>query len=83
MDKEQVLAKLKEMLHERFSIDMSQLRGDTRRADIGMDSILMVDLMLDIETELDFTFDMMDLPSNPSLDEVSELILRNLNKSAT
>ena len=83
MDKEQVLAKLKEMLHERFSIDMSQLRGDTRRADIGIDSILMVDLMLDIETELDFTFDMMDLPSNPSLDEVSELILRNLNKSAT
>lgn len=83
MDKEQVLAKLKEMLHERFSIDMSQLRGDTRRADIGMDSILMVDLMLDIETELDFTFDMMDLPSNPSLDEVSELILRNLYKSAT
>ena len=83
MDKEQVLAKLKEMLHERFSIDMSQLRGDTRRADIGIDSILMVDLMLDVETELDFTFDMMDLPSNPSLDEVSELILRNLNKSAT
>ncbi|MCI4567033.1 acyl carrier protein [Lysobacter sp. CFH 32150] len=83
MDKEQVLAKLKEMLHERFSIDMSQLRGDTRRADIGIDSILMVDLMLDIETELDFTFDMMDMPSNPSLDEVSELILRNLNKSAT
>lgn len=83
MDKEQVLAKLKEMLHERFSIDMNQLRGDTRRADIGIDSILMVDLMLDIETELDFTFDMMDMPSNPSLDEVSELILRNLNKSAT
>ena len=81
MDKEQVLAKLKEMLHERFSIDMSQLRGDTRRADIGMDSILMVDLMLDIETELDFTFDMMDMPPNPSLDEVSELILRNLHKS--
>ena len=83
MDKEQVLAKLKEMLHERFSIDMSQLRGDTRRADIGMDSILMVDLMLDIETELDFTFDIMDMPPNPSLDEVSELILRNLHKSAT
>ena len=83
MDKEQVLAKLKEMLHERFSIDTSQLRGDTRRADIGIDSILMVDLMLDVETELDFTFDMMDMPSNPSLDEVSELILRNLNKSAT
>lgn len=81
MDKEQILAKLKEMLHERFSVDMSQLRGDTRRADIGMDSILMVDLMLDIETELDFTFDMMDMPPNPSLDEVSELILKNLNKS--
>jgi len=81
MDKEQVLAKLKEMLHERFSFDMSQLRGDTRRADIGLDSILMVDLMLDIETELDFTFDMMDMPPNPSLDEVSELILRNLHKS--
>lgn len=83
MDKEQVLAKLKEMLNERFSIDQSQLRGDTRRADIGIDSILMVDLMLDIETELDFAFDMVDMPPNPSLDEISELILRNLHKPGT
>lgn len=83
MNREQVMAKLKEMLRERFSIDVSQLSGGTRQADIGIDSILMVDLMLDIENELNFTFDTMDMPRNPSLDEVSDLILRNLHKTGT
>lgn len=78
MNKEQIVAKLKQMLHERFSIDPDTIGGDTRRADMGIDSILMVDLMLDLESELDFTFDTMDMPPNPSLNEVAGLVLKNL-----
>lgn len=80
MEQVQILSKLKEMLRERFSINPDQIDGNTRRADMGIDSILMVDLMLDIETELGFTFDSMELPPNPSLNEVSELISRNLGR---
>lgn len=80
MDKEQVVAKLKQMLHERFAIDPDTIGGDTRRADMGIDSILMVDLMLDVESELDFAFDTMDMPPNPSLNEVADLVLKNLRR---
>jgi acyl carrier protein len=78
MRKEEILEKLKSMLHERFSIDPAGITGETRRADMGLDSILMVDLMLDVESEMGITFDTMDLPPNPSLNDVSELISRAL-----
>jgi acyl carrier protein len=40
----------------------------------------MVDMMLDVETELGFTFESMDLPRNPSLDTIVDLVQRNLSK---
>ena len=80
MEQAQILVKLKHMLQERFGIDPDEISGQTRRADMGIDSILMVDLMLDIETELNFTFDSMELPPNPSLDDVCALIGRNLQR---
>jgi hypothetical protein len=40
----------------------------------------MVDMMLDVETELGFTFESMDLPRNPSLDTNDDLVQRNLSK---
>ena len=78
MKREDILEKLKAMLQERFSIDPASITGETRRADMGIDSILMVDLMLDVESELGITFDTMDLPPNPSLNDVSDLISRAL-----
>lgn len=78
MEHAQILAKLKDMLQERFAINPNEINGQSRRGDMGIDSILMVDLMLDIETELGFTFDTMELPPNPTLDDVCQLISRNL-----
>jgi acyl carrier protein len=61
-------------------VDPSGLDGSTTQAEIGIDSLLMVDMMLDVETELGFTFDSMDLPRNPSLDTIVDLVQRNLSK---
>lgn len=80
MDKQQVMGHLKRMLLERFKIDEALLLPEIRQHDLGIDSILMVDLMLDIENELDFSFDIMDLPKNPSLDEICDLVLRNVKQ---
>lgn len=66
------------MLQERFDVDAASISGETRVGELGIDSILMVDLMLDIETELGFTFISMDLPKNPSLDEVADLVHRSM-----
>jgi acyl carrier protein len=78
MNTEQIVSKLKDLLHERFAIDTSGADGDTRLGDLGIDSLHVVDVMLDIESEMGFSFDSLDLPPNPSLKELSEAIGRNL-----
>ena len=79
MDKPEIMRHLVRVLHERFEIDPASITGATRQQDLGIDSILMVDLMLDIETEFGFSFDIMDLPRNPSMDEICALIPRHLD----
>jgi acyl carrier protein len=78
MNKQKVMEHLQRMLREQFQIDDTSLTPETRQSDIGIDSILMVNLMLDIENELGFSFDIMDLPKNPSLGEICDLVIRNL-----
>ncbi len=80
MERQEILERLKALIHERFGVDPAGLTGGTRQSDIGIDSLLMVDMMLDVETELDFTFDSMDLPRNPDLETIVDLIERNLRK---
>ena len=80
MDREEILDRLKALIHERFGVDPAGLNGSTTQAEIGIDSLLMVDMMLDVETELGFTFDSMDLPRNPTLDTIVDLVQRNLAK---
>ena len=70
------------MLHERFGLDPAALSGRTTQQEIGIDSLLMVDMMIDIETGLGFTFESMDLPRNPDLDAIVDLVERNMDKRA-
>ena len=74
MEQEEILNKLKVLLNQRFSIDMSQLDESSRLGDLGLDSMHLVDIMLDIEGEMNFSFQSIDLPSNPSLGDMSKAI---------
>ena len=78
MERREILEHLKAMLHERFGLDPATLSGSTTQQEIGIDSLLMVDMMLDIETGLGFTFQSMDMPRNPDLDAIVDLVERNL-----
>ena len=80
MDRQEILERLKALIHERFGVDTASMDGSTTQSQIGIDSLLLVDMMLDVETELGFTFDSMDLPRNPSLDTIVDLVQRNLAK---
>ena len=79
MERREILEYLKAMLHERFGLDPATLSGSTTQQEIGIDSLLMVDMMLDIETGLGFTFQSMDMPRNPDLDAIVDLVERNLD----
>lgn len=82
MERAEILEYLKSMLHERFGLDPAALSGRTTQQEIGIDSLLMVDMMIDIETGLGFTFESMDLPRNPDLDAIVDLVERNMDKRA-
>ena len=82
MERQEILERLKALIHERFGIDPAGVTGSTTQAELGIDSLLMVDMMLDVETELGITFESMDLPRNPDLDTIVELVVRNLARSA-
>jgi acyl carrier protein len=77
MERDEILAYLKAMLQERFGIDPATVSGSTTQEQLGIDSLLMVDMMLDLETGLGFTFASMDLPRNPDLDVIVDLVERN------
>ena len=81
MERQEILERLKALIHERFGIDPAGLTGATTQAEIGIDSLLMVDMMLDVETELGFTFESMDLPRNPNLDTIVALVEQNMAAS--
>lgn len=82
MERQEILERLKTLIHERFGVDPARLSGSSTQSEIGIDSLLMVDMMLDVETEMDFTFESMDLPPNPDLDTIVDLVDRNLRRKA-
>jgi acyl carrier protein len=81
MEPQEILERLKSLIHERFGIDPAGISGSTTQAELGIDSLLMVDMMLDVETELGITFESMDLPRNPDMDTIVDLVRRNLAAS--
>lgn len=80
MDIEQILAKLKDVLHEHLDIDVNNINGDTRVQDMGIDSLHLVDLILEIESEMGSRIDYLNLPKNPSLNDLCEAIGRNMKR---
>ena len=80
MDKIKILELLKSLLKDKYDVDPDSLTGASRQDDIGLDSMTMVDLMMDIESALDFQFPNLNLPKNPSLDEIVDLIAQNVGQ---
>lgn len=74
---EQVLSKLLSTLHERFAINIENIDTASRLSDIGIDSLHLVDIMLDMENEFGFRFESLLLPPNPSLEQISLAIIQD------
>jgi acyl carrier protein len=65
-----ILSTLKSIITERFGIDTSDFTEQTRLGDIGLDSMHIVDIMLDVESQFDLKITNLALHPNPSLGEV-------------
>jgi len=73
-----LVAKIKNSLHERFGLDINQLDENSKLGDLGVDSLHVVEIMMDLEADLGVKFEDLTVPPNPSLGEVAIAIARNL-----
>ncbi|HZF97249.1 MAG TPA: acyl carrier protein [Pseudoxanthomonas sp.] len=80
MQRDDIFGTIKLLIAERFDVPADSLSLETTQQDLRIDSILMVDLMMDVEERLDFTFDSLELPKNPSLGAIVDLVDDNLKK---
>jgi len=78
MDKADILSRIQTSLHERFGLEVDQLGESARLRDLGVDSLHVVEIMLDLEAELGTSLVDLSFPPNPSLGEVVAVIARNL-----
>ena len=78
MDRSEIFERLKELVAERFDLTPEALTPSTTQKDLGIDSILMVDLMMDVEERLGVTFKNLDLVQNPTLGDIVSLVEANI-----
>ncbi|MBC7503282.1 MAG: hypothetical protein H7315_22720 [Herminiimonas sp.] len=62
-----IIGKIKTILNARFDIDMASLTDQTKLRDLGIDSLHLVDVMLDLEAELNVTIIDLSLPPETTL----------------
>lgn len=74
----QVKQMVVDFLAERFELPRERLRGETPLRELGLDSIMMLDVMLDVEDRLGVKLRDLAMPANPKVDDITALIERNL-----
>lgn len=79
MDRTEIAATVFALVERNLGADPSTLTEETRQSELGVDSILMVDLMLAAEEALDFTFSSMQLPRDPRIGDIVDMIERELS----
>ena len=78
MDKTTIMQRLARILQETYGVDSTSLEPSTKLADIGIDSMISADLMMEVEDVIGFRFETMDMPRDATVQDVADLIERNL-----
>lgn len=78
LERGQVEGMVVDFLIERFELPRERLRGETPLRELGLDSIMMLDVMLDVEDRLGVKLRDLAMPANPKVDDIVALIERNL-----
>ena len=78
MDKAIIYAKICASLRDRFGIEDSNLSQSSRMRDIGIDSMHVLEVMLDLEDELGTKLQDLSLPPDPTLADVVDVIAKNV-----
>lgn len=78
MQRDEIFDTLKKIVTEQFELKDAQVTEATTQSDLGIDSILMVNLMMDVEEAFDIKIKDIDLPNNPTMADIVTLVEKNL-----
>lgn len=81
MDSLHIQTVIKQFLGERFDIAADSITDDTSIRDLGLDSMMLLEIMLELEDRLGIKLKDLSMPANPTLRDVVALVERN--RSAT
>lgn len=73
------VAKIKSILHEQFAINTTTVDESTKLVDLGVDSLHLVDVMLEIETELNITITDLSFSPEATLGELGSIVSKCLS----
>jgi len=78
MESVQIESAVKQFLAERFDIAPERLTEHASMRDLGMDSMMMLEVMLEVEDRFGIKLKDLSMPPNPTLRDVVDLARRNL-----
>ncbi len=67
-----------QFLTERFDVPVDKLAANPLMRDLGIDSIMLLDVMLEVEDRLGIKLHDLSMPANPRLYDIVELVERNM-----
>lgn len=78
MDRSSIADAVFDSICQNLGADRSTLSEATTQTDLGIDSILMIDLMLALEDRLDFSFKSLEMPKNPTIGDIIRMVENEL-----
>ena len=77
-DKESIHTMLQNFLSEKFDIAPERTSRDVPLRDLGLDSMLVLDVILEAEDQLGTKLEDLTIPRDATLNDVADMIHRNL-----
>ncbi|MCF7222410.1 acyl carrier protein [Marilutibacter chinensis] len=67
------------LVQEQYGIDAGLIVPEARLRDLGIDSMMSADLLIELETAFSITFTDLQLPSDPTVGDVLDLVHRTID----
>jgi acyl carrier protein len=78
MERDAIFEVVRDLAAEKAEIDPGTITVETTQGDLGIDSIIMVDIMMDLEERLGIRMEDLKLPRNPSIGDIVGQIEANI-----
>ena len=80
-DEPKIIEAIKNIVQEVFDIDMHDAPPSTQIRESGLDSMALLDVVMSLEDLVGQKIKNIDLPKNPSLQDVAAMVVRNLQST--